>query len=97
MAVLGPCSTRGNRRGGLAESVGKPLSSASALKNGDIHWAYSSSLLLVASSTGKALAVVLKDSSETGDVLNVSLNMVAKESCQLSILASDFASLAAGE
>ena len=67
MAALGPCSTRGNGRGGLAESVGKPLSSASALKNGDIHWAYSSSSLLVASSTGKALAVVPKDSSETVD------------------------------
>jgi hypothetical protein len=70
------------------------------LENGDIHWLYNSSVLLVALSTGKALAVVLKDSSETGDVLNVSLKVPekeAKESCQLSMLATDFASLAAGE
>ena len=100
MAALGPCSTHGNGSDGLAESVGEPLLSAPFLKNGDIHWLYNSSVLIVASSMGKALAVVLKESSETGNVLNISLKMSeqsTKESCQLSMLASDFASLAAGE
>lgn len=67
MAALGPCSTRGDGRGGLAESSEVLLSSGECLEYGDIHWLHSSSALLVASSTGKALAVVLKDSSETGD------------------------------